>query len=689
MLTRVLRERWERLAAIREWKRAGRDGEVTLATSPSNPLSLAVQALEVGDTQGAARLWEDARARVPSFILGSSDLVKVLLGLRRFQELESLLGEARRRWPWERKHMVGLAQLYGAREEFDKAAELWTRMARDSPMDVRAYINGASCLTKTSRFADAAILLRKSIRNFPDNQACWLNLAHAEEKLRKWSQALRCWDHLADHFGGSAGAVGGARLCDMMGDSNGALLRLGAGRKRDLHDQDFLITAMEIYQRCNAAEEAEACCRLLCDLYPALRSTWGSGPTAKIADCVPVANFENAQLADPNPPASTPTGQRLPNDFSAIADLRAIASSTSSPKWDTVGLCRQSVHPVMIRPLPRPLLVGTEVFAEPWIAGWHNNGEIQEMSDIGCIFASGAIVGGDGHIWIDGHLVSAAEVVPRYVHTLLIAGGPYGATLDIIDQLPIRTIDEPCLVITGHGLRVYGHFLIEVMFRILLGRQVMKTAGIPLRVLLEARAPDWLLVILDKYLEIPRSDIEMFDAKTERVRLSKAVIPELVHLERGFHPAAHCMLEQLIGRLGPIRSPARPRVFVTRGDFAHSAAPQRICLNEAALFELARNKYGFESVCVEKLPWPEQIALFRDADILLGQWGSGMHNALFCNSTTRVAVIGFFNFVQSEIGALRGHQNAFLTRDVRSSGEFSVNVADFEEFLALVCEDHR
>jgi capsular polysaccharide biosynthesis protein len=71
--------------------------------------------------------------------------------------------------------------------------------------------------------------------------------------------------------------------------------------------------------------------------------------------------------------------------------------------------------------------------------------------------------------------------------------------------------------------------------------------------------------------------------------------------------------------------------------------------------------------------------------IIVGLAGSGLHNALFSPPGSRLASIGFINFVQSEIAGLRGQNIAFLTREVNLAGDFTVNEAVFEAFLARVC----
>jgi hypothetical protein len=79
----------------------------------------------------------------------------------------------------------------------------------------------------------------------------------------------------------------------------------------------------------------------------------------------------------------------------------------------------------------------------------------------------------------------------------------------------------------------------------------------------------------------------------------------------------------LHGRYG-IDGPPRPsrRVYVSR------ASAVRPVDNEPEVLAIAR-ELGFEEVASERLPYADQIALFAEAESVLGAHGAGMHNHLF------------------------------------------------------------
>jgi capsular polysaccharide biosynthesis protein len=70
---------------------------------------------------------------------------------------------------------------------------------------------------------------------------------------------------------------------------------------------------------------------------------------------------------------------------------------------------------------------------------------------------------------------------------------------------------------------------------------------------------------------------------------------------------------------------------------------KRPLVNEAAL-ESALVARGFVSVAPEKLPISKQIALFRDADVILAPSGAALANVLFCKPGARIFEIQPINF---------------------------------------------
>ena len=335
---------------------------------------------------------------------------------------------------------------------------------------------------------------------------------------------------------------------------------------------------------------------------------------------------------------------------------------------------------------PNPLIPGTEQYSDAYLVDWHKKTHDWAAQSVSVYTIADAVVSGNGQIWLDDYLITSSEVMPLYVAQLLEIQAGGNEQLTSVRQLPIREVEEPCLVALGHGSRVYGHFLIEMMFKILLSRRASLFCNGNYKILLSSLSPRWMLDILQEHFGFSLSDIEFIKVGEERVRLLHAIVPGLLIQENRFLPIANDLIEELLSelRLGETGSESR-RTFISRVGFHNPAAYQRTCLNEERLISIAVKQHNFLPVSIQELSWREQVTLFRKSDIVVGLAGSGLHNALFSTPGSRLASIGSMNLAQSQIGALRRQHNAFFSKGFDPSRDFKINEDQFAEFLSAVC----
>ncbi len=379
---------------------------------------------------------------------------------------------------------------------------------------------------------------------------------------------------------------------------------------------------------------------------------------------------------------------RLQRPIKLLPNLFDLAREINSADQKGNGLRRLRIAE-LTKPLPpRPLLPGTEKFTNREIIKYHHNDDRDTPFDVACYFADDAFISGSGQIWLGNKLVVSREIMPEYVANYLAINTGGTKSLKRGRLLPVRVVKHPTAVILGHGLHVYGHFILEMLLRILIVGRALGAGIGNIHYLLEKSVPEWLLKILTDDLHIPMSRIELFDETCERILLRKAIIPTCIGgSHEGFHPFCNELIDDFVKALSlpQNRVGLGERIFVARRSFRNPRAPQRVCINEANLIEIARS-HGFSAVVMEELPWRQQIAIFRQAKIVTGLWGSGLHTALLGKPELRVATVGFFNRVQSNIGALRQSDNAFCTNNVTFKDEFTVDETIYKDFLDAVCK---
>jgi hypothetical protein len=230
----------------------------------------------------------------------------------------------------------------------------------------------------------------------------------------------------------------------------------------------------------------------------------------------------------------------------------------------------------------------------------------------------------------------------------------------------VASIDERVWIIQN-GSDAFGHWLLHVMPRIHRALQIDPTR----RIL--TRHPGWnpagLLVMVGLTLDdvlffpedgpsggyvhvangaaishaAPRGNIEIFPLNSERF---------------------DAMTKDFLDRVSTVKSPVGRKLYVSRS--TRDVAQYRDgCVNRAALEEFFASQ-GFAVVYPERYPFPEQIAMFRDAEYVIAEGGSAPHNMLFSRPGTKIMYLSARmnpgnNHWQRRIADFRGLNYRHLT----------------------------
>ena len=159
---------------------------------------------------------------------------------------------------------------------------------------------------------------------------------------------------------------------------------------------------------------------------------------------------------------------------------------------------------------------------------------------------------------------------------------------------------------------------------------------------------------------ISNQQILRFDRHTQRVLCRRACVPSVAH--NGQH-VPHSFLTSFYDRFipGDGRAGSR-RVCISRSNFEQETRGVWRIFEPRPWFEDVARRHGYEVVRPEELAIPEQIALFAEAGIIVGEHGSGMHSGIFSGRGAAVGCIAFSNPIQFLIGARREHTNVYLNR---------------------------
>jgi O-antigen biosynthesis protein WbqL len=225
--------------------------------------------------------------------------------------------------------------------------------------------------------------------------------------------------------------------------------------------------------------------------------------------------------------------------------------------------------------------------------------------------------------------------------------------------------------------------LIESLARLHIVKRFLHPFLPKYKILITRGLPRWTRTILAENYGIEEADLIDYDPTEEQILLRNAIWPSLTTDRDHFHEFTNNVITDIVTDKKFSGGLDIKRVIISRAWFRNPIMQHPDFENENEIMRIAAQEYGFCPISPETLSWTDQVRLFANADFVVGQFGSGLHNTLFCRSGTRVGVMGFRNLVQSGISALRWQEMAYITHSNEMS-PFSVPVDQFRRMLDIL-----
>lgn len=289
-----------------------------------------------------------------------------------------------------------------------------------------------------------------------------------------------------------------------------------------------------------------------------------------------------------------------------------------------------------------------------------------------------------GVLVVDGRLLCVHPAVASHGRvdaepnaSILRGWSPGSAALP--SHLTPRAVDDDRVaVISQTGFGIYGHWLVDIMPRILF----LEGLGFDGRYLLPTLTKSFQRSWLDA-IGLPASRLIHYNPRTEALQLRRAIVPSPAR----YKSSVTDVLAPFLSRFAPpVGTTGSKRLFVSRGELS---IDNRTLVNRAEVEALA-SAAGFEILRPEHLPLAEQIRLFANAAVIAGEQGSGLHNSVFAGPACRVLVLQSprtLSFVQAGLCACNGQPVGFLFGTAAADGKtFSIVPADAARAFAQVQE---
>lgn len=296
-----------------------------------------------------------------------------------------------------------------------------------------------------------------------------------------------------------------------------------------------------------------------------------------------------------------------------------------------------------------------------------------------CYTSTDISISGIGTMWLNGKLIVQPDLMPSHWKEFLFNSRfAHQFSAEVESELGTREFDEICMPFSIWGFDNYGHVLIDAIPRALAARHVF---GDKLKFLARNDTPEWVFQMCS-LMGIPKHSFELFNHRTEKVRLNRGVFPAFPRQNQCIHPFVSTLFDRYC--LLHTTPSSQRRLFFTRKSLSERRKQDRNCLNEGIVCNIAESEFGFEIVQPEQFSWADQISLVKSSCVLAGLAGSALHTSILSGPQTSVASIGFNALAQAQISRLRGQRYAVMNSAIPTNGDYEVNLQDLRSLLSTV-----
>lgn len=253
-----------------------------------------------------------------------------------------------------------------------------------------------------------------------------------------------------------------------------------------------------------------------------------------------------------------------------------------------------------------------------------------------------------------------------------------------------RHIDQAVLLL-GAGYDVYGHWLVDIVPKLFALQSIgLELSG--LSYLVPSDTPDFGFKWL-RLAGIQDDQIIKYDPLNEIVVAQELLVPLLLRSgsrASSLFAGAVDFILHTIEAANPEWTAGLHRpdaIFISR---AHANREGRSLLNRETIEAIAVDQ-GYVLVYPEHLPIIEQVALFRDATRIVGEYGSGLHGSIFSASKTRVCSLRGAarhpGFLQSGLAQALNQECGYVLGNAPIDAiqfQFTIEPAHFRQSLLLM-----
>ncbi len=178
---------------------------------------LAEECAYSGDRSQALKIWHEMRGPFRERAATLPAVMRLLLQLGEFDELETMMAEGRKRYPYFEHFSIGYVRVAQQRGDLEEAIRRCAVIRKKLPRLADGYTTAAECLTKLGRHDEAEAIINRAVRKCPPGIDVLVAYARDAERRKDWQEALRRWEDVRTRFDHIYSHNGIAHCLQMLG----------------------------------------------------------------------------------------------------------------------------------------------------------------------------------------------------------------------------------------------------------------------------------------------------------------------------------------------------------------------------------------------------------------------------------------------------------------------------------------
>lgn len=260
---------------------------------------------------------------------------------------------------------------------------------------------------------------------------------------------------------------------------------------------------------------------------------------------------------------------------------------------------------------------------------------VAEIKDVIILGDNATVFDSRRNIIAEANSIPLGNLEPRLHHLC-----NFKDIYEIQHAKPSHTLDLACSLVSVQN-KTYYHWILDTLTRIEgLDFFYEKTRKMP-TLIINSNLSEWQVEFLDalgfKYNE-------MFKWNGDPLAVNNLLISSARQSGNRISPnAIHWLRNKIIQNIElKITEKDRLAEFSKRIYISRKKAADRKVANENDVLNLLES-YGFKAYCLEDLSLAEKVRLFSNAEIVIGNYGSGLTNLIFSQQQSKVIEFVFYH----------------------------------------------